>query len=130
MKKEKLLWTRMRSRLSAIFWLERVENAVAEGRPDVDVMEFGVTIPVELKAIRDFPARPSTPVLGDRRGLRRSQKNWLFNWTAKGGRGFILVEIGDRLFAVPGDRAEKVNSFILSDFQPWETDWEGEKPAS
>ena len=52
---------------------ERVENAVAEGTPDVDYCIAGVSGKMELKFAPRHPVRDDSMVLGKGNGMRRSQ---------------------------------------------------------
>lgn len=94
-KKEQRLWDRMRNNLSHACWLNRIENLVGAGDPDVNVVVRGNgrIIPVELKQIDTFPKRKATPVLG-RDGLNQNQLNWHLEFRRVGGRAFILVGVG------------------------------------
>jgi hypothetical protein len=109
-KQEQKLWDRMRHSLKDQVYLERIENVVNPGRPDVDVLWNGIVLPVELKALENFPLRPTTPVLGGK-GLNQNQLNWWLNWRRWGGSGFIVVGIAGELFAVPAKFSDDVNGF-------------------
>jgi hypothetical protein len=70
--------------------MERVENAVANGTPDVDFCINGVSGKLELKwGVRR--ASPQAAVLGKRRGMRRSQVVWAMRRVRAGGRVFVVV---------------------------------------
>jgi len=121
-KKEQKLWDRMRHCLKDKVYLERIENVVSPGRPDVDAMWEGVILPIELKALEAYPKRPSTPTLG-RRGLNLNQMNWWLNWRRWGGSGFIVVGVEMDLFAVPGVFADEVNSFTKDQLWEYKVSW-------
>lgn len=121
---EQKLWDHMRRALHPTFYVERVENIVMPGRPDVDVMWCGVIIPVELKARPNAPVRSTTPVLGAD-GLNGNQLNWWLRWGQGRGKGFILIDVfGHPLFAVPGRYSEQVNYMTLKQLKPFEVTWE------
>ena len=73
-KEEQRLWDTMKRNAPPHVWLERVENLVGDGMPDVHFASYRAIAWVELKAAK-LPARPTTRVLGGD-GLRQSQKNW------------------------------------------------------
>jgi len=76
-KKEQLLWDAMKAHkpIDRDVWLERIENLLGEGMPDVNVMTLDkFSAAVELKAVLR-PKRASTPLLG-LEGLRVSQISW------------------------------------------------------
>lgn len=108
-KTEQRLWDRMRRALNGKARLERVENVVHVGTPDLLALVNGITTPIELKAVEDYPARATTRVLGDK-GLSNDQRNWHKDWQKWGGRSLIAVGVGSRdLFIIPGKRADDVN---------------------
>lgn len=115
---EQRLWDRMRARLKGRgIRLERVENLVAVGRPDVDCLALGIFTPVELKAVDGFPVRPTTAVLTEKKGLNRDQRNWHLEWQRYGGRSLILVGVGSSdVYAFRGSLADRVNEFTSQDF--------------
>lgn len=120
---EQKLWDRMREALRLDFYMERIENAVASGRPDVDVMWRGITIPIELKARPNPPIKSTTPVLGVN-GLNLNQLNWWLRWQQNLGRGFILIGISNcTMYAVPGRYSESVNFMTLKQLKPFEVAW-------
>lgn len=75
-KPEQLVWDAMKRALGKRhgLWMERVENVVADGQPDVRIAVTGHIKEVELKFAK-VPARPDTPLLG-KKGLRVSQISW------------------------------------------------------
>lgn len=97
--KESTFWTnRVRGlvRLSAacadmVIHAERVENAVAVGTPDVDYCINGRHGKIELKYAPRHPVRPSTPVLGLGKGLRKSQIVWATRRKRAGGRVYLCI---------------------------------------
>lgn len=121
-KQEQKLWDRMRHCLKDHIYLERIENVVGPGRPDVDTLWAGIVLPVELKALAVFPQRPTTPVLGGK-GLNQNQLNWWLNWKRWGGSGFILVGAAGELFAVPAKFSDDINNFNLQQLATYRTTW-------
>ena len=117
-KTEQRLWDRMRGHLSPRgFFMERVENAVGEGTPDVTVLYAGIVTPTELKAVEEPPTRITTRLLPSGKGLSVTQLNWHLAWAKAGGRSLILVGCGSRLiFGVDGIHADEVNDWSLENF--------------
>lgn len=113
----------MRQGLQGQAYTERVENVVSPGRPDVDVMWNGVTLPIELKAIEGWPRRKDTPVLGKANGLNQSQLNWWLKWQRFGGRGFILVSVAEDTFAFPAEASEAINTCAAAHFASRRVTW-------
>lgn len=73
------------------FHLERVENMVADGTPDVDYCIAGVAGKIELKYSPHHPVRESTPLMPEGKRLRRSQIIWAKSRMHAGGRVFLLI---------------------------------------
>lgn len=123
-KLEQKLWDRMRHSLKDHVYLERVENVVHPGRPDVDTLWDGIVLPIELKALDTFPKRRETPVLG-RKGLNQNQLNWWLNWRRWGGSGFIVIGVAGDIFAVPAKFSEEVNSLTRQNLYDYhEVTWQ------
>jgi hypothetical protein len=115
-KTEQKLWDRMRASISKVVRLERIENLVGVGIPDVMALSGGVVTWCELKAITQPPTRATTRVLGDR-GLNQDQKNWHLDWQQHGGRSCIVIGVGRELFAIGGQHADVVNEFNLAQLE-------------
>jgi len=127
--KEQRLWDAVRRNAPKSWWLQRVENVVVEGMPDVFIAaSFGVGIWLELKApIR--PKRLSTRLLGNG-GLRPSQINWQMKAATKGLRAFTLIRDDEGvLFNVPCAYVRGINELSTSDMlsiyqiKDWEQLW-------
>lgn len=113
---EQRLWDRLRKVAANRLYTERIENLVGVGRPDVDTLVAGNFMPIELKQIAAWPARPSTKVLGNK-GLSQVQKNWHLNWRRWGGSSLIVVGVGDEAFAFSGATADHVNEYNTPQFR-------------
>lgn len=115
-KREQLLWDAMKRNLSSALWLQRIENLVGDGMPDVYVGRSGCW--VELKAPSRIPVRPDTRLLGDE-GLRISQVNWLLKFNAE-ARGFAYILIrtidGELLFIESG-ATKDLNEMSLAELR-------------
>jgi len=72
--------------------IERVENAVAAGTPDVDYCVNGHAGKLELKYASRHPVNlRTTAVLGRDCGLRKSQVVWIHRRLRAGGTVFVAV---------------------------------------
>lgn len=107
-KTEQRLWDRMRRALTGRVRVERVENVVGEGTPDVLLLKAGCVTWCELKAVEEYPVRQHTRVLGDD-GLNVAQRNWHLDWARWGGFSIIVVGVADDLFVLRGELADEVN---------------------
>ncbi|CAB4164990.1 hypothetical protein UFOVP815_2 [uncultured Caudovirales phage] len=110
-KTEQKLWDRMRAAKVAVpsVRLERIENLVGVGTPDVIALCKGQVTWVELKSVDNFPVKETTRVLGAK-GLSVAQRNWHYEWYAHEGRSLILVGVGRaQIYTIPGFLADAVN---------------------
>lgn len=117
-KKEQLLWDAMRRGMTTQVRMERLENVVGVGIPDVLVLADGVVTFCELKARVDFPALPLTRVLGAG-GLSVAQRNWHMLWNRCGGRSLIVVGVGTghlrQHMALWGRHGDRVNEMCWAE---------------
>lgn len=91
--------------------LNRVENSVMAGMPDVEgCLMPGKQFWIELKSSLR-PARKETPVRFKVRD-REAQVEWLTRRRCMGGRAWLLLQVGEahkrRLYLVPGEHAAEV----------------------
>jgi hypothetical protein len=77
------------------FHLERIENVVAGGTPDVDYLIAGVAGKIELKYAPRHPMHDTTQVLGLRHGMRRSQIVYAARHVWAGGMCWCLIGTPD-----------------------------------
>lgn len=115
--KEQRLWDRMRSHRPEDVRLERVENIMVDGFPDVLAKpRDAAPIVCELKAVMMLPAKPTTRVFGDD-GLRVDQRNWLLDWHKYNGRAIILGSACEGAaalhWALPAELADEFNGMTL-----------------
>lgn len=126
---EQRLWDAMRTNSPRDIKLQRVENGLDAGMPDVIAIHrgSGLVTWVELKAQREYPKRSGTPVLNQQHGLNISQRNWLRDWTFARGRAFTLIGVGGGrgrdLFLVPGADADRVNQLDTFSIRIYAVDW-------
>lgn len=113
---EQKLWDKMRKALHVErgIHLERIENLVGDGIPDVlcSTKEAGACF-IELKAQDRLPAREDSKVLGSA-GLRVSQRNWHFDWRRNGGVSWVLIGIEQKEFLlIPGHWHDTINDLSI-----------------
>ena len=117
MKQEQNLWASMSRNQPADFWLQRVENVMVTGMPDIYSVRNGRAAWIELKAVSS-PVKDTTTLLG-RKGLNVDQINWHIRAAAHGVRSFILIRtIGKReLRLLSGASAKLVNHMSYGEFK-------------
>lgn len=125
--KEQRLWDSLRANMQGYkILLQRLENGLEAGWPDVISNCRWKAVWLELKAVDGWPARERTRVLGDE-GLSIEQENWALAWTQSEGHCYILIGVGrghDReLFLVPGALAAEVNQFNKKQLMKFSTTW-------
>ncbi len=114
-KPEQKLYDKMRKNAPNTSWLQRIENIVAEGMPDVHVSGPESECWVELKAV-NRPKRETTRLLGTE-GLRPSQVNWHLKAGTKRMTTFILITDDEgNLWLVEGKHAASINEWTMYTF--------------
>ena len=113
---EKSLWARIRdTAIPELRWkkhkvdLQRLENAVGTGHPDVEGCIDGAQTWIELKS-EPRPARMKTPIHPK---IRESQSIWHRERTEAGSRcHWVLLQVGSShkasLYLIPGDRYDEI----------------------
>lgn len=117
-KTEQRLWDRMRAKaVEPRVRLERIENLVSVGSPDVIAIKNGQVTWIELKAVETFPAKADTRVLGAK-GLSVAQRNWHYQWYANDGASLILIGVGPGIiYAIHGFLADGVNEMSRGELE-------------
>src|SRR4249919_4400266 len=98
-KPENKLWQNMRTNmLTKGDRVDRIENSVSSGAPDVNGCLAGEDVWVELKAPTE-PKRAETPLMtsNGNHPLLQSQINWFARQAQAGGIAYILIRTDKRL---------------------------------
>ena len=113
---ERRLWGRWQPRLVEGYFVQRIENLVGGGVPDVHLLSRadGSQHWLELKAIAAVPKRAGTPVFG-KAGLRPEQIAWIYGRALAGGSVWVLAGAGDWTFLVNGCWAREFNGMTLGE---------------
>lgn len=113
MTNEAKLWTRVRhglilaaGRAGIGIDYARIENGVQTGMPDANVCVAGVEWWIELKCVKQEPARPRTPLLGSSHKITPAQRLWAAHRRAAGGRVAVLIGTPARCVLLPMDGAD------------------------
>lgn len=103
----------LRMRASPHDRLERIENVLLPGMPDVNGCFIGHEFWIETKQPKE-PARPGTPLFGSNHDLSQDQANWFLRQKNAGGNGIIYIQTDrmTRLF-IGGEFADLINVSTL-----------------
>lgn len=88
---------------SRVYDVQRVEDMLTQGVPDVNLCVQGREFWLELKSLLTLPARATTPVRFER--YTTDQRNWLRRRWRAGGRAFLLLRVRGAVLAWNGERA-------------------------
>lgn len=86
-------WSTLRDNIGTHWEAERIENRLNTGTPDVAYSMRGVHGWIELKFIPEAPKRSDKPLKIDH--FTPDQRNWLEKHGKRGGRCFVLLQVGD-----------------------------------
>lgn len=120
---EAKLWDSVQPRLREHFLVQRIENLIDAGVPDVHLVcrLTGEQHWLELKAQPEMPKRATTRVFGGD-GLRPDQIPWLYSRAAVGASVWILGKAGKEWFLVYGIHARVFNDAsrnALAEMSAW-----------
>ena len=106
--------------------MDRIENLVVDGMPDISYCIKGVDGWIEMKSPA-APKRKTTPVLKSQHKLLQSQKNWFKRQYNAGGIAYILICMRSRWILMDGAYADKVNDMTMIELINDST-WKAETP--
>jgi hypothetical protein len=104
---ESKLWKKLKLKTKG-WHIERVEDYLTDGRPDVEYCVDGVAGWVELKYMKKWPVRPTTPLRMAH--LTVSQENWHFHYHRHGGRSYFLIQVDDDYLLHKGEISREINN--------------------
>ena len=104
---EKQMWAWLRPHLAPYLRMQRIENVVGEGTPDIFFTARARCGWLELKYRAQSPQRDTTPLFTAATGMRRSQLAWINRFHA--ANTHIILRAGCQLWCVPGGRAHQIN---------------------
>lgn len=120
-KTEQKLWDRMRNNMRIAHYdvrMERIENLMGAGMPDVVLLAKGNIRFAELKAVEAAPVYSATPLLGTAKGLSVAQRNWHIEWNRDAINSVIVVGVGStEVYFLSGRRADALNQMTLAQMQ-------------
>lgn len=81
--------------------LQRIEDKLTLGIPDVHFCYEGKTGWIELKVLKDYPKKVNTPIKINH--LTPHQKQWHKNYTKSLGKSFVLLKVNKDAFLFDGN---------------------------
>lgn len=123
---EARLWTRMRAGIVDQCFVQRIENMVGEGVPDLILYlrDNGRCALIELKCRPLTPVRANTPIFTGSYGLRAEQVAWIYSRASAGAAIFVLGQCGEDVWLVHGRYARDLAGMTRVDLD-LTADWSG-----
>lgn len=94
--------------------LDRVENVLVSGVPDINMCIGGTEVWIEQKSPKE-PKRSTTPLFGSNHKVSQEQANWMLRQRKAGGRCYFLISTDKRWMLVGGFLADKLNSMTVGE---------------
>ena len=125
---EKVAYKTLREKMArGLDRIDRVENAMLTGMPDVNYCIGGREGWIEIKYPTE-PVRASTPLFGSSHKLSQEQMNWLLRQHQAGGTAYILIVTDKRWILVDKLYADVINKLTLGEILQ-NCLWESSKPV-
>lgn len=96
--------------------MDRVENIVLPGCPDVNGCFNGVEFWIEIKEPKE-PKRAKTPLFGSNHRLSVEQRNWIKRQLLAKGLAYIYIDTGSWRLLISGRWADELNEMTLSELK-------------
>lgn len=103
--------------------LDRVENAVGTGMPDINFCSEGVECWIEQKSPTE-PKRATTKLFGSNHKVSQDQMNWFKRQMTARGNAYFLIATDKRWMLISGEHADDINGMTvdeLLDVAIWST---------
>jgi hypothetical protein len=92
--------------------LDRIENVVVTGMPDINMCIEGKELWIEQKSPKE-PVRGTTPLFGSNHKVSQEQRNWFLRQRQAYGNAYFLIATDKRWMLLPGILADKINSMTV-----------------
>lgn len=107
--------------------LDRIENVVVTGMPDINMCIGGVEVWIEQKSPKE-PVRRTTPLFGSNHKVSQEQANWMLRQRKAGGRCYFLISTDKRWILVGGFLADQLNTMTVDELLE-QAVWSTTKPV-
>jgi hypothetical protein len=108
-------WLRTKVFLS-VDRVDRLENLVVVGMPDVNVCVCGTELWIEIKAPKE-PARAKTALFASNHKLSQDQINWMLRQRKANGNAYIFINTDKRRLLLQAKHAESINNMTLAEIK-------------
>ena len=92
--------------------LDRVENPLVNGMPDISFCSAGVECWIEQKSPKE-PVRGTTPLFGSNHRFSQEQANWFLRQTRAEGNAYVLIASDKRWMLIGGEHADQINNMTV-----------------
>ncbi len=100
--------------------IDRLENLVSVGMPDVNACLAGHELWIEIKAPKE-PVRSTTKLFGSNHKVSQDQANWMLRQIKAGGQCYFFVVTDKQRFLMHGRLADDINSFTVAQMEFYST---------
>lgn len=107
--------------------IDRVENCVVAGMPDINYCTNCVECWIELKSPKE-PKRATTKLFGSNHLLSQDQKNWIKRQSSAGGSAWVLIATDKRWILMHGKWADTINIMTVEELLE-RCSWTCDKPV-
>jgi hypothetical protein len=94
--------------------LDRVENVVVNGMPDINYCSEGVECWLEQKSPKE-PVRATTRLFGSNHKVSQDQKNWFMRQMKSEGNAYFLIVTDKRWMLIGGEHADIINELTVGE---------------
>jgi hypothetical protein len=95
--------------------MERFENPIGLGTPDINLCYKGIEAWVEIKYLEKFPVKPTTSVKIPH--FSNDQRNWLKRRGECSGLAWLFVQTGTEYFLFDWKNAQYIGELVTLDWE-------------
>ena len=94
--------------------LDRIENVVVIGMPDINFCSENVECWIEQKSPKE-PVRGTTRLFGSNHKVSQDQMNWFQRQLDAGGNAYFLIVTDKRWMLIGGELADEINNMTVDE---------------
>lgn len=92
--------------------IDRIENLVVDGMPDINYCSLGYECWIELKSPTE-PKNIKTSLFGSNHKISQCQKNWMLRQIKARGRAYFMISTDKRWMLIGGAFADFINDMTV-----------------